>query len=192
MFRKLEMETEDGLNPAPKVFASEAPRRTANGFGSTGWLGEDDLMLDSDDESGSNSSGGSNGEGFDPVEVFDIIRDINDPEHPLTLEQLKVLTLDNIDVDDASSRITIHYTPTIPHCSMATMIGLCLRAKIERSLPPRFKVDIRITPGSHSTEAAINKQLNDKERIAAALENVSVLTVVNRCLARSVINQQQQ
>jgi hypothetical protein len=25
-------------------------------------------------------------------EVFDLIRDLNDPEHPLTLEQLKVLT----------------------------------------------------------------------------------------------------
>jgi hypothetical protein len=35
---------------------------------------------------------------------------------------------------------------------MATLIGLCLRVKLLRSLPPRFKVDILITPGTHSQE----------------------------------------
>ena len=30
--------------------------------------------------------------------------------------------------------------PTIPHCSMATLIGLSIRVKLLRSLPPRFKV----------------------------------------------------
>lgn len=37
---------------------------------------------------------------FDAREVFDLVRDINDPEHPLTLEQLNVIELDKIDVDD--------------------------------------------------------------------------------------------
>ncbi|CAI7882459.1 unnamed protein product [Closterium sp. NIES-53] len=40
-----------------------------------------------------------------------------------------------------------------------------------RCLPRRFKVDIRLSPGSHASEAEVNKQLNDKERVAAALEN---------------------
>ncbi|KAG2761280.1 hypothetical protein PC129_g10104 [Phytophthora cactorum] len=74
-----------------------------------------------------------------------ILRHINDPEHPLTLEQLKVMSLENIHVDDANSRVKIYFTPTIPHCSMATLIGLCLRVKLRRSLPPRFKVDIFVT-----------------------------------------------
>ena len=51
-----------------------------------------------------------------------------------------------------------------------------------RSLPPRFKVDINVTPGTHASEAAVNKQLNDKERVAAALENDNLLNVVNKCL----------
>lgn len=45
-----------------------------------------------------------------------------------------------------------------------------------------FQVDIYITPGAHSTEAAVNKQLNDKERVAAALENPNLLDMVNKCL----------
>ena len=44
------------------------------------------------------------------------------------------------------------------------------------------QVDISITPGAHSTEAAVNKQLNDKERVAAALENPNLLDMVNKCL----------
>ena len=46
-------------------------------------------------------------------------------------------------------------------------------------------MDIAVTPGSHSTEAAVNKQLNDKERVAAALENPNLLEMVNNCLASS-------
>ena len=52
-----------------------------------------------------------------------------------------------------------------------------------RSLPRRFKVDVKITPGSHASEEAVNKQLNDKERVAAALENSNLLKVVNQCLS---------
>ena len=69
----------------------------------------------------------------------------------------------------------VAFTPTIPHCSMATIIGLSIRVKLLRSLPPRFKVDVTIAPGTHASELAVNKQLADKERVAAALENAHLL-----------------
>ena len=65
---------------------------------------------------------------------------------------------------------------------MATLIGLSLRAKLTRSLPSRFKIDVRICEGTHVNEQQVNKQLNDKERVAAALENKNLLDVVNQCL----------
>ena len=37
-------------------------------------------------------------------------------------------------------------------------------------------------PGAHLTEAAVNKQLNDKECMAAALEHPTLLDMVNRSL----------
>lgn len=121
----------------------------------------------------------------DPItnkEIFDLIRSIDDPEHPLTLEQLNVVLLNQISVDDEKSKIQVQFTPTIPHCSMATLIGLCIRVKLLRSLPMRFKVKIEVYPGSHASENAVNKQLNDKERVAAALENHHLLKVVNKCI----------
>jgi hypothetical protein len=87
--------------------------------------------------------------------------------------------------------------------SMATLIGLCIRVKLIRSLPSRFKVQVKITPGdkpecvdiffsnntssagTHASEHAVNKQLNDKERVAAALENSHLLDVVNKCVAHT-------
>ncbi|CAB4064202.1 PIGO [Lepeophtheirus salmonis] len=106
---------------------------------------------------------------IDEEEIFDYIRDIHDPEHPLSLEQLNVVSLENIRVKD--SCVSVRFTPTIPHCSLATLIGLAIKTKLLRSLPLHFKIDVSITPGSHSSEKPINKQLADKERVAAALEN---------------------
>jgi metal-sulfur cluster biosynthetic enzyme len=122
---------------------------------------------------------------FTSDEIFHYIRKLNDPEHPLTLEQLNVVNLEHIKVDDSKSQILIQFTPTIPHCSMATLIGLCIRVKLLRSLPSRFKVQIEIYPGSHQSEAAVNKQLNDKERVAAALENTHLLDIVDKCILTS-------
>lgn len=118
-------------------------------------------------------------------EIFEHIRHLNDPEHPLTLEQLNVLSVDKISVDCANKYVTVLFTPTIPHCSMATLIGLSIRVKLLRSLSQRYKVTVLISPGTHQSEEAVNKQLNDKERVAAALENVHLLDVVNQCICNT-------
>ena len=50
------------------------------------------------------------------------------------------LTLCVFQVDDEKNHVFVEFTPTIPHCSMATLIGLSIRVKLLRSLPSRFKV----------------------------------------------------
>ncbi|GAA5859182.1 hypothetical protein JCM5353_006363 [Sporobolomyces roseus] len=121
---------------------------------------------------------------IDQDEIFDLIRSISDPEHPLTLEQLAVVSSSQITVQNGERpHVLVEFTPTIPHCSMATLIGLSLRVRLLRSLPERFKVDIKVKEGTHQSENAVNKQLNDKERVAAALENTHLLSVVQQCLS---------
>uniref|UniRef100_A0A6N2KWC9 Uncharacterized protein n=1 Tax=Salix viminalis TaxID=40686 RepID=A0A6N2KWC9_SALVM len=123
-------------------------------------------------------------EAIDQLENFGD-KDIKDPEHPYSLEELKVITEDAIEVDDKLSYVRVTFTPTVEHCGKASYSGLCLRVKLMRSLPQRYKVDIRVAPGTHATEAAVNKQLNDKERVAAALENPNLVDMVDECLAPS-------
>jgi len=104
----------------------------------------------------------------------------------MSLEELGVVSEDLITVDDEKNIIDLTFTPTIPHCSMATLIGLTIRVKLIRSLPSRFKVSVKITEGSHSQEHQINRQLDDKERVAAALENDNLIRVVNSGIRKSV------
>lgn len=66
---------------------------------------------------------------------------------------------------------------------MATLIGLSIRVQLLRALPPRFKVSVVVTPGTHVSELAVNKQLADKERVAAALENSHLVAVINQCVS---------
>jgi metal-sulfur cluster biosynthetic enzyme len=151
-----------GLNANPTLFDVKEERRTA-----------EDLAREADPDER---------DPLDSLEIFDLISTIKDPEHPHTLGQLSVAKRELIKVDDERGRVFVHFTPTIPHCSMATLIGLCIRVKLLRSLPSRFKIDVNVTPGTHMSEKDVNKQLNDKERVAAALENDNLLRVVNQCL----------
>jgi metal-sulfur cluster biosynthetic enzyme len=121
----------------------------------------------------------------DPVdarEIFDLVKDIKDPEHPLTLEELNVVKEDHISYDAESGVVTVEFSPTINRCSMAPIIGLSIIVKLLRTLPDNLKLDVRISPGTHDSEDAYNKQLNDKERVAAALENSNLLSVINACI----------
>ncbi|XP_013383581.1 MIP18 family protein FAM96A [Lingula anatina] len=122
-------------------------------------------------------------------DVYDIIKDIHDPEKPETLEELNVVSEEGITVEPFHNNetylIRIQFTPTVPQCSLATLIGLCIRVKLERSLPYKHKLDIVITEGSHSTREDTMKQINDKERVAAAMENPNLKELVEQCIKDS-------
>jgi hypothetical protein len=54
-------------------------------------------------------------------ESIDLIRSINDPEHPHTLESLMVVSQKQIRL--RGNLLEVEFTPTVPHCGMATIIG---------------------------------------------------------------------
>ncbi|SCU96104.1 LANO_0E12486g1_1 [Lachancea nothofagi CBS 11611] len=125
---------------------------------------------------------------IDAQEIYDMIAHISDPEHPLTLGQLAVVNLSDIEVREKCdktkiSEVVVKITPTITHCSLATLIGLGIRVRLERSLPSRYRINILLKEGSHQSENQVNKQLNDKERVAAACENDQLLGVVSKMLS---------
>ncbi|KAF2750914.1 hypothetical protein M011DRAFT_396203 [Sporormia fimetaria CBS 119925] len=125
-------------------------------------------------------------EDIDEQEVYDLISSISDPEHPLSLGSLAVVNLPDIHIlpptspQSPISTVLVEITPTVTHCSLATVIGLGVRVRLEQALPPRFRIDVRIKKGTHSTDDAVNKQLGDKERVAAALENSTLMDVIRK------------
>ncbi|XP_050075722.1 MIP18 family protein galla-1 [Anopheles maculipalpis] len=118
--------------------------------------------------------------------IYDFLRTIRDPEKPNTLEDLGVVYEDGIFVNETTPGnvgvVRVEFNPTVPHCSLATLIGLCIRMKIERNINHSLKLDIYIKKGAHTTEDEINKQINDKERIAAAMENPNLKQLVENCI----------
>ncbi|KAK9707792.1 hypothetical protein QE152_g27630 [Popillia japonica] len=95
--------------------------------------------------------------------IYDFIRTIRDPEKPNTLEELNVVYEDGVYINEPTQ-------------------GLCIRIKLERNIPYQIKLDIYIKEGAHATEHEINKQINDKERIAAAMENPNLKEMVENCI----------
>lgn len=127
-------------------------------------------------------------EEIDEQEVYDLISTISDPEHPLSLGSLGVVTLDDITIIPPTtprsriSTVRVLITPTTSACSLTTVIGLGVKVRLVQALPPRFRVDVRIKEGTSRTADEVNKQLGDKERVAAAMENLSLVSVVNQML----------
>ena len=126
-------------------------------------------------------------EDIDEQEIYDLIAPMQDPEHPLTLGSLAVVNLDDITITRAPapsplSTVSVALTPTITHCSLATVIGLGVRLRLQRALPPRFRVDVRIKEGSHQSAREASRQLADKERVLAAEGNKSLISIINKMM----------
>jgi len=122
--------------------------------------------------------------------LYDAIRTVKDPEKPFSLEDLDVVQEELISVSKEGQHreqpwvsATVRFKPTVPHCSLATLIGLCLRTRLERTLPAgSVKLDILVLEGSHQTASEVSKQINDKERVAAAMENPNLRATVEECI----------
>jgi len=122
------------------------------------------------------------------AEIYDFIRTIRDPERPESLEDLDVVKEEYVhvkEIDEDYYDVVIYYKPTVEHCHLATLIGLFIREKIRREIPPeyfRYKLKILAIPGSLQNEEDANRQVNDKERVAAALEKDSMMRLVDQCI----------
>ncbi|KAJ6782171.1 hypothetical protein PWT90_03603 [Aphanocladium album] len=129
-----------------------------------------------------------------PFLSFNLISTITDPEHPVSLGQLSVINLSDIRLTPSPRGggqlvdpntlvdVFVEITPTITHCSLATILGLAVRVRLEQALPPNYRVDVRCKESTHVQDDQVNKQLADKERVAAALENDSLKSVLDKML----------
>lgn len=117
-------------------------------------------------------------------DIWLLIRTIRDPEHPYTLAQLRVVSPKFVKYEISLNTIIIQFEPTIPNCSLSSVIGLCIREKILRNYysDPPYRLVVKLVEGSHENYESINKQLIDKERVAAALENPDVSRILRNCI----------
>lgn len=125
--------------------------------------------------------------------IFELIRDIKDPEHSFTLEELNVVRKDLIKIYKITGEdtlldiglpidcISVQFEPTIPHCSMAAIIGLTIKILLTKFTKNYF-IKVSILDGTHVNDKFLNKQLQDKDRVQAASENEMLMEVINECI----------
>ncbi|GKT91691.1 LOW QUALITY PROTEIN: hypothetical protein Ct61P_09541 [Colletotrichum tofieldiae] len=81
-------------------------------------------------------------------------------------------------------QVLVELTPTVSHCSLATVLGLGVRVRLEKALPPIGAWTVK--ENAHAQDDQVNKQLSDKERVAAALENDTLKGVLDKMLETCV------
>lgn len=130
--------------------------------------------------------------------VFELLRDIKEPEHSFSIEQLGVIKKEYINIDIITYEgvgidvgypikfIKVVFKPTIPHCSMAGIIGLSIKLLLQNFIKG-YEIKVTVLKDSHVNWEMISKQLNDKDRVLAASQNHSLMSVIRDCTA-PVIN----
>jgi hypothetical protein len=115
------------------------------------------------------------------TEIYEIIRSIRDAEHPYTLEQLDVINEKEIQVEEKNGKlyVTIFWKP-VNAGQYTAHVGMAILMKLQEKLKGMNKLKITLTMkgGSPKYRKMIDKQLNDKERLAAARENENLLSFI--------------
>jgi hypothetical protein len=132
---------------------------------------------------------------YDAEDIFHELQTMLDPERPsYTLAQLDVVNvtrcfvtyLPGLPTSKLTARVQVVLKPTVPHCHLMLLICLCVRVRLFETLPvtTNWKVDITLVEGSHNQQAELQKQINDKERVAAAMENFLLMKEVQKLVNR--------
>ena len=122
---------------------------------------------------------------IDSYEIFELIRNIADPEHPYNLEELNIISLDDIIVDNEKRIITVYFLPTIENCGFASLIGLSIKKKLLNFISPKYNIDVLIKEPKNENDKNLNKQMNDKERLEASNLNKNVVDFYSTAIINS-------
>lgn len=104
-------------------------------------------------------------------DIFEALKPVMDPEHPISITdpRMNIVTTEFIKVDD--DLITVRFKPTTPYCPMGGLIGILIRHRLEK-VYPEFKVVVKLIPGSHSQEDAVNSMINDEAKYSNIVQQL--------------------
>lgn len=127
------------------------------------------------------------------------LAEIIDPEFPLLLPRLKILILQGITVNtkiySQAITFTIFFFPTYGQCKLAPLLGINILSSLFKRFTTKtfvkinnekwlINLKIKLTNRNHDVGENITKQLNDRERLSAALENNFIRLSVLKCMKK--------
>lgn len=150
---------------------------------------------------------------YDADDIFDELASIRDPEKPqFTLAQLNVVARDRCDIVylpmpslphvlDGTLRarrrfqsqaiVRVQLLPTVPHCHLMALICLSVYVRLLDALPvtTSWRFVITLVDGSHLQQEEIEKQIRDKERVAAAMDNPQMMAEIVKLVNPDTLRQ---
>jgi metal-sulfur cluster biosynthetic enzyme len=115
---------------------------------------------------------------MDKQTILDHLRNVLDPEHPVSIVDLKIVTEDDITI--TNGEINIKFKPTSPFCPMGAVIGLVIKKAITDATGKEVNVEVR--EGTHVREEYVNKIINDKDNYDNTIKKLEQSGLLARCL----------
>ena len=115
---------------------------------------------------------------MDKSEVLAVLQKVNDPEHPISVVDMDIVTEDDIKID--SDMVEVEFTPTVPFCPMGGAIGVIIKYAIEKELG--VTAQVRVKAGKHVQEKALNETLGDPDRYEEAKAKFLEAGLMEHCI----------
>ncbi len=94
-------------------------------------------------------------------EILEVLKDVQDPEMPVSILELDMVNEDDITIE-SDSKVKVTFKPTSTMCPMGSVIGVLIKKKLKDTLGVNAVVEVR--PGTHMNEEMVNDIINSKER----------------------------
>jgi len=112
------------------------------------------------------------------TEILEALKNVFDPEYPLSVVDLKIVEEKDIFFD--GEKIRIEFTPTTPYCPMGGIIGVLIKYALENKFNREF--DIKVKAGGHVQEAILNELLSSKEKYDETIQRLKTAGILERCI----------
>jgi metal-sulfur cluster biosynthetic enzyme len=115
---------------------------------------------------------------MDKNEVLAVLQKVNDPEHPISVVDMEIVTEDDIKIE--GDKVDVEFSPTVPFCPMGGAIGVIIKYALEKELG--VTAQVRVRPGKHVQEKALNETLSNPDRYEEAKAKFLEAGLMEHCI----------
>ncbi len=119
---------------------------------------------------------------MDKEKIMAKLEKVLDPEHPISILDLKIVEPEDVTIDEENNSITIEFKPTTPFCPMGGVIGVLVKKAISDIAESNEKIIVRCKEGAHTQEEMVNKMVNDEQTYEEILNKLNEIGMLQRCI----------
>ncbi|MBS7656229.1 DUF59 domain-containing protein [Candidatus Bathyarchaeota archaeon] len=115
---------------------------------------------------------------MDKKEVLKVLKNVYDPEYPVSIIELGIVKEEDITIND--NKIIIQFTPTSPLCPMGGVIGIVIKYALEKEFGK--EVEVKVKPGTHAEESLLNNLLQDRKKFEESVNRLKESGLLDVCI----------